>query len=69
MPQQATCGWDLFKNENGFTEWAVTLTIWIVKALGITSILLSDCSRGRPTRVGKLGDTTEFALGYRHSIG
>ena len=47
MPQQATCGWDLFKNGNEFTEWAVTLRIRIVKALEITGILLSDCSRER----------------------
>ena len=51
MPQQATCGWDLFKN-----ELAMTLRIRIVKALEITGILLSDCSIGRPIRVGRLGD-------------
>ena len=56
MPQQATCGWDLFKNENEVTEGAVTLKIRIVKAIEITGILLSDCSRGRPLRVGRLGD-------------
>ena len=54
--KQATCGWDLFNNVNDFTEWAVTLRIRIVKALGITSTLLSDCSRGRPIIVGKLGE-------------
>ena len=64
MPQQATCGLDLFNNKNDFTEWAVTLRIRIVKALEITSILPSDCSRGRPIRVGRLGDkSTKFALG------
>ena len=50
MPKQATCGWDLFNNENDFTEWAVTLRIRIVKALEITGTLLSDSSRGRPIK-------------------
>ena len=56
MPKQATCGWDLFNNVNDFTEWAVAMRIRIVKALEITGTLLSDCSRGRPIRVGRLGD-------------
>ena len=56
MPQQATCEWDLFKCENEVTEGAVTLRIRIVRALEITGILLSDCSRGRPIKVGRLGD-------------
>ena len=49
------------------------LRIRIVKALEITGILLSDCSRERAhTHLGSWvidTTTTEFALGYRHSIG
>ena len=56
MPQQVTSRWDLFKYERESQKGAVIERIRIVKALEITGTLLSDCSRGRPTGVGKLGD-------------
>ena len=53
MPQQVTSRWDLFKYERESQKGAVIERIRIVKALGITGTLLSDCSRGRPTGVHK----------------